>query len=139
MKEHFMNTNFQQQVNEWMQACFGAVLSKDKMERNHRFLEEALELVQSLGCTKSEAHQIVEYVFNRPMGEPCQELGGVMITLAALSTAASLNMFTCGEEELERIWKYVEQIRTKQQGKPKHLPSTPQNCRIAFRTNTINQ
>ena len=134
-----MSNNFQQQVNEWMQVCFGAALAKDKMERNHRFLEEALELVQSLGCTKSEAHQITEYVFNRQAGEACQECGGVMITLAAVSTAASLNMLTCGEEELERIWKYVEQIRIKQQNKPRHLPSASQNCRIAFRTNTINQ
>ncbi|PVD52386.1 hypothetical protein DC498_09755 [Terrimonas sp.] len=128
-----MSESFQQRVNEWMQACFGAALSKDKMERNHRFLEEALELIQSLGCTKSEAHQITEYVFSRPVGETYQECGGVMITLAALSTSASLNMFTCGEEELKRIWKHVEQIRTKQQGKPKHLPSSLQNCRVGFR------
>lgn len=132
-----MNNNFQQQVNEWMQVCFGAALTKDKMERNHRFLEEALELVQSLGCTKSEAHQMTEYVFSRPAGEAFQECGGVMITLAALATAASLNMFSCGDEELKRIWKHVEQIRIKQQNKPKHLPSASQNCRIAFRSDKI--
>lgn len=134
-----MNKKFQEQVDEWMQVCFGTDLSKNKMERNHRFLEEALELVQSLGCTRSEAHQVVDYVFNRQAGEPYQELGGVMITLAALSTAASLNMFKCGEAELERIWANVEQIRTKQQGKPKHLPSGLQCRRVVFHTNKTSK
>ena len=130
-----MNKEFQQQVNEWMQVCFGPELSNDRMERNHRFLEEALELVQSLGCTRSEAHQMVDYVFNRPPGMPYQECGGVMVTLAALATAASLNMFKCGEDELQGIWLNVQQIRAKQQGKPRYVPSEPQNCRIVLRTN----
>lgn len=117
-----MNTTFQIQVDEWMQACFGPELSRDMMERNHRFLEESLELVQSLGCTNSEAHQLVDYVFARPAGQTAQECGGVMITLAALSTAASLDMINCGKIELEMIWSKIEQIRSKQQNKPKHLP-----------------
>ena len=51
--------NYQSLVNDWMQACFGPEISADKTERNHRFLEEALELVQSIGCTQSEAHQLI--------------------------------------------------------------------------------
>ena len=39
----------------------------------HRFLEEALELVQACGATASEAHQLVDYVYGRPVGEPAQE------------------------------------------------------------------
>jgi hypothetical protein len=68
---------YQNRVDEWVQVCFGEQISKDKVERNHRFLEEALELVQSLDCTKSEAHQLVDYVFDREKGEPQQECGGV--------------------------------------------------------------
>lgn len=67
---------FQKGVDAGMQVCFGEQISKDKVERNHRFLEEALELVQSLDCTKSEAHQLVDYVFDRAKGEPPQECGG---------------------------------------------------------------
>lgn len=113
---------FQERVNEWMQVCFGEQISKDKVERNHRFLEESLELVQSLGCTKSEAHQLVDYVFDRPKGEPQQECGGVMVTLAALCLANELDMQDCGEIELRRIWTKVDQIRDKQSKKPKHSP-----------------
>lgn len=113
---------FQQRVQPWMMACFGPEISADRIERNHRFLEEALELVQSLGCTASEAHQLVDYVFWRPLGEPVQETGGVMVTLAALCLANGLDMHECGETELARIWTKVEAIRAKQAAKPKHSP-----------------
>lgn len=113
---------FQNRVQPWMMACFGPEISADRMERNHRFLEEALELVQCLGCTASEAHQLVDYVYGRPWGEPAQEAGGVMVTLAALCQASSLDMHTAGDVELARIWTKVEAIRAKQAAKPKHSP-----------------
>ncbi|WP_238554051.1 hypothetical protein [Comamonas thiooxydans] len=113
---------FQQRVQPWMMTCFGPEISADRRERNHRFLEEALELVQSCGCTASEAHQLVDYVYGRPWGEPAQEAGGVMVTLAALCLANGLDMQACGETELARIWTKVEAIRAKQAAKPKHSP-----------------
>lgn len=59
-----MNTSlqFQDRVAEWMRATFNTETITNKTERNHRFLEESLELVQSLGCTQGEAHALVEYV-----------------------------------------------------------------------------
>jgi hypothetical protein len=113
---------FQQRVQPWMLACFGETIAGDQEERNHRFLEEALELVQSTGCTASEAHQLVDYVYGRPVGEPAQEVGGVMVTLAALCLANGLDMHAAAETELARIWTKVEQIRAKQAAKPKHSP-----------------
>lgn len=113
---------FQQRVQPWMMACFGAEISADITERNHRFLEEALELVQSTGCTAGEAHQLVDYVFGRPAGEPPQESGGVQVTHAALCLAAGMDMHANGETELARIWTKVEQIRAKQAAKLKHSP-----------------
>ena len=129
---------FQQRVQPWMMACFGPEISADRSERNHRFLEEALELVQSCGCTDSEAHQLVEYVFGRPVGDPMQEAGGVMVTLAALCLANDLDMHACAETELARIWTKVEAIRAKQAAKPKHSPlpmhtsQTQDALRLAF-------
>jgi hypothetical protein len=117
---------FQQRVEPWMLDCFGLEISGDREERNHRFLEEALELVQSRGCTVDEARQMVEYVFSRPIGEAAQEVGGVMVTLAALCLANDLDMHEAGEVELARIWTKIEQIRAKQAAKPKHSP-LPQN------------
>jgi hypothetical protein len=115
-------STFQSRVEPWMLACFGHKISADKKERNHRFLEEALELVQSNGCTKQEAHLLVDYVYGRKEGEINQEVGGVMVTLAALCLANGVNMHECGEKELERIWGMVDQIRDKQACKPKHSP-----------------
>lgn len=113
---------FQVRVKPWMLECFGAEIAADAEERNHRFLEEALELVQACGCTRGEAHQLVDYVFSRPVGEKHQEVGGVMVTLAALCLAQSLDMHEAGETELARIWTKVAEIRAKQAAKPKHSP-----------------
>lgn len=119
-----VNTTFQHRVEPWLLQCFGEAIAADKDERNHRFLEESLELVQSTGCTRSEAHQLVDYVFGRSVGEPKQETGGVMVTLAALCRAQGLNMHEAGEVELQRISApaMVEKIRAKQAAKPKHSP-----------------
>lgn len=114
--------SFQYRVKPWMAECFGAEISGDQQERNHRFLEEALELVQACGATASEAHQLVDYVYGRPVGDKIQEIGGVMVTLAALCLAHGLNMHIAGETELQRIWTNVDQIREKQAAKPKHSP-----------------
>lgn len=114
-----------------MLACFGSEIASDEMERNHRFLEEALELVQACGCTKSEACQLVDYVYGRPAGEIQQEVGGVMVTLAALCLAQAVNMHACGDVELERVWSKIEVIRAKQAAKPAHSPlpgPTPPNA-----------
>ncbi len=117
-----MSSNYQARVGDFLLACFGAEIATDKTERNHRHLEEALELVQALGCTQSEAHQLVDYVFGRPIGEPHQECGGVMVTLAALCRANGLDMAWAGEEELARCWMKIDAIREKQKNKPKHSP-----------------
>lgn len=116
--------NFQKRVQDWVLRCFGPDVAGDKVERNHRFLEEALELVQSFGCTADEAHQLVDYVFGRPIGEPVQEAGGVMVTLATLLEVNRIHMFAAGEQELGRINRpeIVEKIRAKQATKPKHGP-----------------
>ncbi|MEE4087486.1 hypothetical protein [Pseudomonas viridiflava] len=113
---------FQGRVEPWMTACFGAEISADRQERNHRFLEESLELVQACGATSDEAHQLVDYVYGRPTGEPDQEVGGVMVTLAALCLAHQLDMHAAGETELSRIWTKVDQIRAKQAAKPAMSP-----------------
>lgn len=127
--------SFQERVNPWMMACFGAEIADDKTERNHRFLEEALELVQTNGCSRSEAHQLVDYVYDRPPGDASQEAGGVMVTLAALCLASGLDMHRAGEIELARVWAKIEQIRAKQAAKPKHspLPAPPTTAAEAAR------
>lgn len=94
------------------------------MERNHRFLEEALELVQACDTTQEDAHRLVDYVFSRPVGERLQEVGGVMVTLALLCNAQCLSMEQGGEIELTRVLDpmIMDKIRAKQKAKPKFGP-----------------
>lgn len=115
-------TAFQFKVHEWMLACFGPEIAYDKRERNHRFLEEALELVQAKGCTKEEAYMLVDYVFGRPVGDINEEIGGVMLTLAALCNVGSNNMELAAKTELDRVWSKIEKIRLKQKNKPRDSP-----------------
>ncbi|MDR6381781.1 hypothetical protein [Paraburkholderia caribensis] len=124
MSVQAMAKSFQARVQPWMQACFGSEISADRVERNHRFFEEATELVQANGMTRSEAHQLVDYTFNRPVGDLHQEVGGVMVTLAALCLASGQDMHAAGETELARINRpdVVIRIRAKQASKPKHSP-----------------
>ncbi len=114
--------SFQSRTQDWMLVCFGAGIAADKRERNHRFFEESTELVQSLGMTASEAHQLVDYVYGRPVGDPKQESGGVSVTHAALCLANDIDMNAAAETELARIWTKVDVIRAKQAAKPKHSP-----------------
>ena len=110
---------FQERCMAWVKACFGEAKAADMEHRNKRFLEEALELVQSTNMSKETAHQLVEYVFGRVKGETYQEVGGVMTTLAAYCGANGLDMQECAEKELKRIWNKVDKIRAKELNKPK--------------------
>lgn len=116
--------SFQQRVAPWMQDCFGPEISADKKERNYRFLEEALELVQAAGCTQAEADALVDYVYGRPQGDINQEAGGVMVTLAAHCLAHGIDMHAAGETELKRItaFEVIEKIRKKHKTKPQSSP-----------------
>lgn len=114
-----MISTFQNRVKRWMFSCFGTKIMYDKTERCDRFIEEALELVQASGYSAARAHALVDYVFNRSMGELEQEVGGVMVTLAALCIANDVGIDACGERELSRVWTKIATIRAKQAAKPK--------------------
>lgn len=112
--------NLQAGVAPWMQECFGPEISADKLERGDRLLEEVLELLQSGDYPRERIAALTSYTYNRPKGEPAQEVGGVMITLAAYCLAHALDMHEAGSAELERITQpeMVEKIRAKQATKP---------------------
>lgn len=114
----------QKKVGEWLIQCFGEEIASDKLERNDRYIEESLELVQSCGYTRDRAHDLVDYVFDRPVGEKHQEVGGSIITLAALCVAQDINMQAAGYEELARITQpeVMKKIQIKQATKPRNSP-----------------
>ncbi|MBS3979795.1 MAG: hypothetical protein KGZ77_08390 [Rhodobacteraceae bacterium] len=113
---------YQERVAAWITACFPASARGNVSERSHRFLEEAIELAQASGCTREDARIIVDYVFDRPAGAQEQEVGGVMVTLAALCNALKLTMDDAGDKELARNWERIDAIRRKQASKPVGSP-----------------
>lgn len=110
----------QSRVREWTLDCFGDEIACDMQERMDRFTEEALELAQSLGYDADRAHALVNYVFGRDKGEPSQEVGGTMTTLAALCNVAEIDILTAFAAEVARITQpeMVLKIRAKQAAKP---------------------
>lgn len=110
--------SFQARVKPWMLECFNEAIAADVVERCDRFIEEALELIQANGCPADRAHALVEYVYGRPQGDINQEVGGVMVTLAALCLATGVDMHDAGETELARVWTKIDKIRAKQASKP---------------------
>jgi hypothetical protein len=118
---------FQGSCRNWVVACMGEAAAQNKVERNFRFVEEAVELVQSCGCSKDDVLKIVDYVFSRPIGEPAQEVGGTMTTLASLCNAHGIDLEHAAVEELRRCWTRVDEIRAKALAKRTHaaLPGVP--------------
>lgn len=115
--------SFQNRVRQWLLICFGIEIANDEQERNLRFIEESLELVQSLGMEKETILTVLDHVYDRPKGEYKQEIGGVMVTLAALCAAQGVDMNLCAEQEYDRIMIFQEDIRRKHFNKPDHIRS----------------
>ncbi|KAA9369581.1 hypothetical protein [Ochrobactrum quorumnocens] len=111
--------SYQKRVQDWIEACFPADTARNSRERSHRFLEEALELCQSLDVSRNEVYALVDYVYSRPKGDAHLEAGAALLTLAALSNAKGIDLATAGESELARNWDRIDLIRAKFQTKPK--------------------
>lgn len=75
----------------------------DLAERRDRFGEESNELQQALGQTREAAHQLVDYTYDRPIGEPEKEIGAAALTLASLCIVGGWNMMECAEADLTAL------------------------------------
>ena len=105
---------FQRRVRPWTVAAFGEAAAMDAWERKTRFNEEAIELLQSLGYSKEDVLTMVEDVYaNKTPGDPEQEIGGTMVTLASLCNALGYDMHAAGEKELDRCIANIDKIRAK--------------------------
>jgi hypothetical protein len=110
---------FQRGVSSWMDQCFIPSLYSNMTERGDRLLEEVLELLQSHGYDRTRVATLVDYVYSRPVGDPRQEVGGVMVTLAGYCWIAKIDMQAEGDRELARITQpdVMARIRAKQEAK----------------------
>lgn len=101
--EFFPRDYRQQRVAEWAIAAFGEAHVQSLPQRGIRLLEEAIEAAQAAGCGRKMCQKLVDYVFDRPAGELKQEIGGVGLTLLALSYAADISADDAEAAELERV------------------------------------
>lgn len=106
-------------VARWVVSTFDEATAANAQERGLRLLEEVLELCQTQGMGKDQLHALVEYVYARPVGKAPQEVGGVMVTLAAMVSALGYDLTTCTRLELDRIHtdEVVERCRRRQSEK----------------------
>lgn len=110
-----MNTaDMQEQIKMWVVTRLGSEAMRCH-ERGLRSSEENAELVQAFGVTREEAHRIIDRVFNKPVGDIKQELGGAMLTLLACAESAGCNLGMAAQDELDRIFLLpMEKFRSRQ-------------------------
>lgn len=87
----------------WGHMCFGMTAMSSVLQRGIRFFEEACEATQAAGVTREMAHKQVDYVWDRPVGELEQEIGGCEIGILCLADAAGLDADLCGQMEVSRV------------------------------------
>jgi R67 dihydrofolate reductase len=87
----------------------------DVAERVARFFEEAVETCQALGLTHYDADKLLNYTYDRPVGEPKKEIGAALLTLASLCVVAGYDLAECGEADLEKLQRpeTIARIRAK--------------------------
>jgi NTP pyrophosphatase (non-canonical NTP hydrolase) len=66
-------------------------------------MEEAIELAQAAGTDKAMIHKLVDFVYDRPVGEIGNELGGLGVTMLALANAAGFDADAAEAKEVRHI------------------------------------
>jgi hypothetical protein len=106
-----------QRIISFVRSRFGEV-AMNHNERSKRFIEEAIETVQAVGLTEKEVIDIVRYVYSRSVGALDKEIGGVGVTLLALTASLGLDFIHETNVELTRVEnKSVEEWRARQNAK----------------------
>lgn len=113
-----MSTKTAETYQERVAAAHHALFHDDPTdvaERLARFFEEVNEACQAFGMSREDAHKLVDYTYNRPVGDPAKEIGAAMLTLASLSVVAGLDLAACAEADLEKLQRpeTVARIRAK--------------------------
>lgn len=99
-----MRTERQQIVEQWMMRCFDQVAdTRNPIERALRLVEEVIELAQCEEVDKHVLHTLIDRVYDRPVGEDYQELGGVGVCVLAYAAVKGLDADTCEAIEVRRI------------------------------------
>lgn len=122
----------QAEVLSWVRSTFGPE-SVTVGERILRFLEEAIELAQAEDVPVWMARRLLEHVYSKLPGDPCQEAGGVGVTLLAYCEAAHICATQAEIDEFRRVKALpVEHLRARHNlkagaGIAVRVPTSPTN------------
>lgn len=90
---------------DWAVRCFGLDHCDNLPLRSQRTLEESAELAQALGLSREDAHKTIDAVYDRPVGDPEQEIGGVLHTVGILCESMKRDPDVLHEREVRRVLK----------------------------------
>ncbi len=90
-------------IARWVVDRLGEKLLMDRRERAMRLVEEVIELAQAEGIAPFEVKRVTDHIYSRPVGEPDQEMGGVMVCAHAWAIATSSNLDFLTAKEVSRI------------------------------------
>ncbi len=93
----------QRHMHEWSRAAFGHDEADSPTQRSLRLLEESIEAFQACGGDAAMAHNLIDFVFARPVGELKQELGGIAVCLLVLAEAVGLSADDMELIEMNRV------------------------------------
>jgi NTP pyrophosphatase (non-canonical NTP hydrolase) len=96
-------TNLMKMCSRWGLEVLGVETILSPKERGLRHAEEAIELAQALGVTKSQMTALVKQVYGKEPGEPTQEVAGSLFTLYVLCDVLSIDPEIALRAELERV------------------------------------
>lgn len=88
---------------DWAVRCFGLDHCKHLPLRSQRTLEESAELSQALGLSREDAHLTIDKVYDRPVGEAEQEIGGILHTVGILCESMHVDPDELHEREVRRV------------------------------------
>ncbi len=100
---------------DWGRRSFGEQMNHPGT-RALRVLEEAAELAQACGVPAETAKQCVNVVYDRPVGDVTQEVGGVLMTIFMF--VRSLGFLYSGTDP---IHYFVAELRRVLGKSPKHF------------------
>lgn len=106
-------------VDIWLRDCVGHEVADNLEERNNRFCEEALELLQACGYTRQQIDAMADVVYSK---SPSTDIAGacadVMVCLMPLARARQIDLTTALRETIKRNWANSNAIREKNRHKP---------------------
>ncbi len=91
------------EVERIVRSTWGDKSFESAKERGLRLQEEGIEVAQSLGGSREEAHKTVDMVFDKQPGEFRQEIAGVAFTLLALCANKGVRLDDAFPTELSRF------------------------------------